>query len=420
MAEAAFHVAVEVEPHHLFRYPSEWDPRTKGAKRSSTKGGYLTGQIHIPKELQGKEVRMHLTTIPDYSIEDEKEVRRLQGGENLVTVHPSTIAVIRKQEVGSRRDERKEPVPNEQHSTQEFLVKREKGFLTLKIKNKTSEKDNGREPIPEEDAMFKIKETDQFLKLGKGKEELNIVILSPKTSGRSGSEDISIDRVIEHRTAGIADESVRKELKSFFSGKKSTNLKKVRLLVEFFSLDGTLLGRGESGGISDTLSKTIGSLDVRDATPLKSCERGGRKVVMVSEFKDWDKSVRPRFLLTDANGETVKATLTQPTEYHNDGKAIYFLTPAQNNIDELIGGGSQLWLLVEREGDRKESLKKFPFTYVKHDSLVFENQCFYCYPGMVDGASQGLPSEQGHTGPNNKRRRMISTTPTPQVETKPL
>ena len=53
-----------------------------------------------------------------------------------------------------------------------------------------------------------------------------------------------------------------------------------------------MLAGGTSKGITDTGSKTVGALDVKEAHPLISCERGGRKVIMVSEFKDWDKSVK--------------------------------------------------------------------------------------------------------------------------------
>ena len=38
-------VSIEVKQDHLFRYPSEWDPRETG----KTKGGYLEGRIQLPK-----------------------------------------------------------------------------------------------------------------------------------------------------------------------------------------------------------------------------------------------------------------------------------------------------------------------------------------------------------------------------------
>ena len=114
--------------------------------------------------------------------------------------------------------------------------------------------------------------------------------------------------------------------------------------------------------ITDTGSKTVGALDVSDATPLLSCERGGRKVVMVSMFKDWDKSVRPVFCLTDREGNRIDYSgLFQPTEFNNDGKAISFITPAQPYIDKLLTDGRELRLMVIRD-DHQESIKKFPLS----------------------------------------------------------
>jgi len=51
-------VYIEVKPHHLFRYPSEWDPRQNG----KTKGGYLEGQIRLPDT--GGNFRVLLSTYP--------------------------------------------------------------------------------------------------------------------------------------------------------------------------------------------------------------------------------------------------------------------------------------------------------------------------------------------------------------------
>jgi hypothetical protein len=52
-------------PHqlHLFRYPSEWDPRKPG----NTKGGYLEGSIQLPKNFPGN-LRMVISTFPDHDV----------------------------------------------------------------------------------------------------------------------------------------------------------------------------------------------------------------------------------------------------------------------------------------------------------------------------------------------------------------
>ena len=53
-------------PHqlHLFRYPSEWDPRKPG----SSKGGYLEGSIQLPKNFPG-DLRIVMTTVPDHDVQ---------------------------------------------------------------------------------------------------------------------------------------------------------------------------------------------------------------------------------------------------------------------------------------------------------------------------------------------------------------
>ena len=426
MARAVLPLEVSVTPHHLFRYPSEWDPREGLAgqgKRSNTKGGYLEGKLELPPEVLGEEVLVRLTTVPAYSPEDETRVR-LEVGEEYLHIHPTVIGVIRKGR-GMRRDKSKEPVPNIQHYRQEFLIKRENNQRLLKIKNQTSSKDDGRRPcIPLEDTMYELKE-DLFLTLGRNARELNLVILIPKTEARSTEDDISIDKMLELRVPGsrARDKTAREKLKQLYVGKKAANLKRMRLKVEVISMkEDRLIATGVSEEVTDTGSKTVGALDVWDATPLMSCERGGRKVIMVSMFKDWDKSVKPFFCLTDRDGERINdACIVQPkkttivkedgvqselTTIDNDGKAIIFLTPDQEDLTELTRDGRKLSLLVQREGDGKESLQQFPFTYVKHTG----DSCLHCNIELLDGRWVEMPSARVSTGPNMKRRRMSSAT----------
>ena len=63
--------------------------------------------------------------------------------------------------------------------------------------------------------------------------------------------------------------------------KNSIFQKQVKLKVEVFTIDSNLpLGSAISLPISDTASKAHGAMDMRDATPLVSCSRGGRKVIL--------------------------------------------------------------------------------------------------------------------------------------------
>lgn len=63
-------MSIEVKQHHLFRYPSEWDPRESG----KTKGGYLEGKIQLPKvnflkrkkDLKKNRVSGELSTADDH------------------------------------------------------------------------------------------------------------------------------------------------------------------------------------------------------------------------------------------------------------------------------------------------------------------------------------------------------------------
>ena len=420
MASRLPEVEVKVDPHHLFRYPSEWDPRVDPSrgKKNNTKGGYLEGCLRLPAlELKSEPALLRLSTVPDYTPQDKDEFHSIlqedygqEEREEFLKIHPTIIAVIRKHCQGMRRDKSREPVPNVQHNPREFLLQRQNNQTVLKIRNVTSQKDNERKVIPQEDVMFPlVEENGQIvLSLGKGNQELNLVILIPKTEARCADEDISIERLLEQRMPGEAKRRARDRLKQFlFTGKKAHNLKKVKLCVEVLSKDGSqLLATGSSEGITDTGSKAVGALDVKEAHPLISCERGGRKVMMVSEFKDWDKSVKPMFMVKSGDGNDVDQSLVvQPSQVHNDGKAIFFLTPEQSNLEELTRDGKELRLLVHRD-DGKFSLKDFPFQYVKHESVLFEGKCLYCETNMLDGAVGELPSAPVSTGPNQKRRRL--------------
>ena len=420
MASCLPEVEVKVEPHHLFRYPSEWDPRVdpKGGKRNTTKGGYLEGCIRLPAELKGQPMLLRLSTVPDYTPQDEAEFHSSlqedyssEEREGFLKIHPTIIAVIRKGQ-GMRRDKSKEPVPNVKHNPRDFLVQGQNNQTVLRIHNITSQKDQGRTiPIPTEDVMFSlVEENDRItLRLGKGNSELNLVILIPKTKARCADEDISIDGLLEQRMPGESKRRARDCLKEFlFSGKKASNLKKVKLCVEVLSRDGSqMLASGTSEGITDTGSKTVGALDVKEAHPLISCERGGRKVIMVSEFKDWDKSVKPIFMVKKCDGSYAdQSCVAQPSNVHNDGKTIFFLSPEQNDLDIVNKEGRELRLLAQRE-DGTLSINQFPFEYVKHRSVLVDDKCLYCEKiSMLDGAVGKMPLAPVSTGPNQKRRRM--------------
>ena len=75
MDDESYEVSIDIKPNHLFRYPSEWDPRQSG----KTKGGYLEGSIKLPSNFLGS-MRMIMTTVPDCCITqglNEEILRRI-------------------------------------------------------------------------------------------------------------------------------------------------------------------------------------------------------------------------------------------------------------------------------------------------------------------------------------------------------
>ena len=94
---------IDVKPHHLFRYPSEWDPRQNG----KTKGGYLEGRIQLPKD--SGNLRVLLSTYPETPHQFRTGFE--EENPNSTNIHPTLIQVVRKGN-GNRRFNNKEWVPN--------------------------------------------------------------------------------------------------------------------------------------------------------------------------------------------------------------------------------------------------------------------------------------------------------------------
>jgi len=363
-AETKSTVNIEVKPHHLFRYPSEWDPRQNG----KTKGGYLEGQIQLPQT--GGNLKVLLSTYPD--VPHSSPNHNLSQAET--EIHPTLLHVVRKGN-GNRRYNYKEPVPSIHHWQQCFEVRGRK----VSICNKTSENDNERkEAIPEKDEMFDLAE-DMILKIGKDAGELNMIILIPKTEKRANVNDVSLNKLLHSRTSNAA---VLETLNMSYKGKNSVNLKKVKLKVEVFDLDtGLSLGSDISKAISDTASKAHGAMDLHDVTPLRSCATGGRKVVMLAEF-GLAKDVEPKFQLYDSHGtrllEEEETLLWQPqmTDTSIMRESIVFITPPQPHAETIRSRGYKVRLVARRSSDGYVSKKKFDFDYIPHD---YYDPCFFCY-----------------------------------------
>ena len=147
-------IPVNIEPHLLFRYPSEWDPRDDG----KTKGGYLEGSLQLPKDR--KDLKLILSTHPDSSSEESIYKTYPEYSH----IHPTILHLIRKG-VGGKRAREKEPTSNIHQWQLELHIKG--GFVY--VRNITTQKDEARyeegnkiDRIPDEDRLFKMKEDYQI------------------------------------------------------------------------------------------------------------------------------------------------------------------------------------------------------------------------------------------------------------------
>ena len=186
---------------------------------------------------------------------------------------------------------------------------------------------------------------------------------------------MSLREVLRHRIGCGEEESV-KILEACYKGKNSVNMKKVKLNVEFTSLSaGRLIASYRTAkAVSDTASKQLGALDFLDATPLKSCNQGGRKIVMIAEF-GLAQDVVPWFqLYTKQDGQRLMDLedqfINQPTEENIQvlKEAIIFITPKQ---DRLPCDNLAVRLAGRRRSDRFDSVNSFNFTYVQHSKDCF-------------------------------------------------
>merc|ERR1719350_1842740 len=135
--------------------------------------------------------------------------------------------------------------------------------------------------------------------LGASKEQLNLVFLKPKRAAC----DATISMILADRT-GIKDSQELKKYTDQFTGKHgATNLVRIRLKVAFYTLQGEPVASAVTKqAVVDNGSKRIGCMDMYEAWPRRSCSRGGRKVVMISEY-ELAEDVEPVFELYDTSGK---------------------------------------------------------------------------------------------------------------------
>lgn len=361
----------------------------------------------LPKD-QGN-LRIVLSTVSDKPLALDPQLTDKHP--DIDMVHPTILFVVRKGR-GNKRMTERETVPNENHWRQELFVE----DRCVKIKNRMGMADIERftrpqDNLPDVDEMFLLG-SDMVLNIGKQQDELNMVLLIPKTEARSSQDEVTINKVMANR---LPEPFLIGTLSSYFNKKNSNNVKKLKIKYEVFSMaTGDLLMSGVSNSISDSSSREHGILDFARATPLASCEKGGRKIYMISQGQI-AQDVEPRFQLYDENGvrlEDKENLLTQPNDRRNPDKKnvivlkemIIFITPAQNNIEMIIRNRWKIKLVGIRISDGYESITKFDFDYFPDDYYV---PCIFCEL-QPDGYSSPatLPTPISPARPGSRKRKM--------------
>ena len=236
----------------------------------------------------------------------------------------------------------------------------------MRILNKTSDLDKDRPNIPTcpSDARSIVTQVrNNTIHLG-GRDGLNIIALQPKQKS-GGKDEATISTVLADRL-GTVDKSVER----FFTGKKmKRNLKKFRLKVDFFSLDGQLVGSSISDTITDSKDRTCGAMDLQKVIPQSASIRGDNEVCMISEF-DLAHDVFPLFKVYDSDGQHCPEwdqMIEQPDDKKLTRKkeVIVFRSPAQKPgvIKDLNIARKTIYVLFKRLSDNYESRKMLPFLY---------------------------------------------------------
>merc|ERR1712165_698921 len=197
----------------LLRYKSEWDPRL----HAHTKGGYLDGEIRVPKVNPNETLFMTLETFPAEDVHPA-----------VAAVHPCMLHLVR---MGNgKRHSWLEPVPTKIHWRQMFEINGDK----VSVINTTSELDVEKDGVTKRKVPTKDEVTQMHnntIVLGSSKGNLNLVFLKPKQSNC----DATITKVLSDRL-GETDEKKLEQYKKHFVGKEGgINMMKIRVKVSFYN-----------------------------------------------------------------------------------------------------------------------------------------------------------------------------------------
>merc|ERR1711936_788986 len=132
------------------------------------------------------------------------------------------------------------------------------------------------------------------------------------TESRSAEKEVTINSVMADR---LENPLLVEQVLANFNKKSSTNIKRLKLKFEIFSLQSNeLITSGFSNSICDSSSKEHGILDFTEINVKSCCGLGGRKVFMISQGL-LAQDVEPRFQLFDPEGnrlESMEHLLNQP------------------------------------------------------------------------------------------------------------
>eukprot|EP00091_Calanus_sinicus_P004486 TRINITY_DN1480_c0_g1_i1.p1 TRINITY_DN1480_c0_g1~~TRINITY_DN1480_c0_g1_i1.p1 ORF type:complete len:742 (-),score=173.71 TRINITY_DN1480_c0_g1_i1:89-2128(-) len=358
----------------------------------------MDGEIRIPN-VEGK-LRMEIQTFPADDVDPLVK-----------NIHPCLLHVVM---IGKgKRDQKMEPVPTYYHWKQVFQIENGKVYVVNRMSELDVEKDGSPRQVPPMALVTDVK--GNSIVLGRKKDELNLILLQPKQQARAKPTEATVTKVLADRLQTNNKEKLELH-EQYFKKKFAKNLKRVRLRVDFYKENGEHCGSSISPQtMVDTGNKEIGSMDFYDATPHKSCVKGGRKIIMVSEYS-LAKDVLPIFQVHDETGMhrcELDKFLNQPDEYNLKNQTIIFLTPAQPRLQELNKylSSFSINLLAKRKGDGYTSNKMFNFKYIEHNLA----SCLFC-DFNVD-SDEVVRIESGIEGPKpgGKKRKM---NPTPVLNCK--
>ena len=196
---------------------------------------------------------------------------------------------------------------------------------------------------------------------------------------------------------------------------------KLRLRVDIFNDSTGEQTVGISPVILNTNSRCYGTIDLHFAHPLQSCERGGRIIIIVSEFElSKDFMAQPRFLVFDSEDHEltelqrhIQQAEAEDIRVHKD--TIIFRTPKQSPefIEKLIKNSWKIKLCIVKEfsGFSMKS-KNVEFKFEQHDISAGGELglcCVFCHLPLdfPPGVSPFLPEPSCRPGP--KKRRLVNS-----------